>query len=340
MEWLRPNDEAPARTPIDYDVFYGTNRKPIASGSGAGFLNERGSALALGRCRVSVPTTHRFGSNGARWLSRFRRCSRDSLDVVETESLDVGEFLLRVAASSGDFDCRLQNLLYIHGYRVSFNDAITQAAQLGVDLKIPGRTFAYCWPSAARLGQYVADEAALEASIPFLEQFVAMVRSQCVDVPLNVLVHSMGSRAILRLLAKVATEATGAANAPIGQVIFVAPDVDRDVFASAASQFSGIAKRTTLYAARADVALQVSEWLHNYPRAGLAPPLLTAEGIDTVLVEDFDLLSLGHDYHSSASAVLHDMFHLIRYDSSPHDRPAIKEASSEDGRHFWKLSVA
>lgn len=340
MEWLRPKDEAPAESPIEYDVFFGTNRKSANSSRPAdGFLNERGNALTVGRCRISVPKTHRFGSNGSKWLSLFTRSSRDTLRVLETEVLGDLAFDLRVNAAQSDFDCKPQNLLYIHGFKVSFDDAMMQAAQFGVDLKIPGRTFVYSWPSAARLlGHYAADEAAVEACIPFLEQFVAMIRSQSPDVPLNVLVHSMGSRAVVRLFDKLVNDAA-TRFAPIGQVIFAAPDVDHDVFAEGIARFSNISSRTTLYMTRADVALQVSELIHRYSRAGLAPPMVVAKGVDTVLVEDFELLSLGHGYHSRAAAVLHDMFHLIRYDSSPGNRPALREARSKDGQTYWRLSV-
>jgi hypothetical protein len=68
--------------------------------------------------------------------------------------------------------------------------------------------------------------------------------------------------------------------------------------------------------------------------------MVAASGVDIVLVEDFELLSLGHGYHSKAAAVLHDMFHLIRYNSSPRNRPAIREARSESGQIYWRLSVA
>lgn len=339
MEWLRPKDELPAEEPIEYDVYFGTNRKQALQPE-AGFLNERGTKLAIGRCRVRVPKTHRFGSHGTKWLTFFRRTKGGRLELLKTEPLSIADFFMQISNSEGEFDCKPQNLLYVHGYNVSFGDAMTQAAQFGVDLKIPGKTFVYSWPSAGSLTGYAADEAAIEASLPFLETFVGMVRSQRVDVPLNVLVHSMGSRAIVRLLAKLANDTTCSEKSPIGQVIFAAPDVDREVFADTASQFAGISKRTTMYATRADAALHLSEWLHKYPRAGLAPPILTAQGIDTVLVEDFDLFSLGHDYCSKASPVLHDMFHLIRYDSSPNGRPAIRQAKSTDGRTFWKLSLS
>jgi esterase/lipase superfamily enzyme len=341
MEWLRPKDEAPAESPIEYDVFFGTNRKPVdPSHPTEGFLNERGSALSVGRCRISVPKTHKFGSNGSKWLSLFTRTGGDTLRVLEIEAIDALAFDLRVNAALSDFDCKPQNLLYIHGFNVSFEDAMMQAGQFGVDLKIPGRTFVFSWPSAARLlGHYAADEAAVEASIPFLEQFVAMIRRHSPEVPLNVLVHSMGCRAVVRLLDKLANgPATG--GAPIRQVIFAAPDVDHDVFAEAIGRSSGVSSRTTLYMTRADLALQVSELIHRYPRAGLAPPMVAASGVDIVLVEDFELLSLGHGYHSKAAAVLHDMFHLIRYNSSPRNRPAIREARSESGQIYWRLSVA
>ena len=90
----------------------------------------------------------------------------------------------------------------MHGYNVSFDEAATRAAQLGYDLKIPGATFFFSWPSAARLDAYAADEATIEAGLPYLEQFVLLLASRFPEVPMNILAHSMGNRAVLRLLEK------------------------------------------------------------------------------------------------------------------------------------------
>jgi esterase/lipase superfamily enzyme len=341
LEYLRPKDETATETPVEYDVFFGTNRARTGIPQSIGGLsNQRGDCLSVGRCRVNIPTTHRFGGKGKKWLAILPRSTFSDFVVLATEVLDVADFLASIGVSGNDHDCDPQNLLYIHGYRTSFEDAIKGAAQLGVDLKIPGQTFVYSWPSLATTGGYAADAATIEASIPYVEQFIRMIRDKSVGTPLNIIVHSMGSRAIVRLLERMARDTASSHIAPIGQVIFAAPDVDLEVFTNGAAAFAQVARRTTLYATRADLALQASEFLYRFPRAGLVPPIPTVDGIDTVLVEDFDLLSLGHGYCRDASAVLHDMFHLIRHNSPPRERPAVHESRSEQGKTYWRLSVA
>ena len=48
-------------------------------------------------------------------------------------------------------------LVYIHGFNTSFDDAQRRAAQLGFDLKVPGITALYSWPSRGNLIAYLAD---------------------------------------------------------------------------------------------------------------------------------------------------------------------------------------
>jgi esterase/lipase superfamily enzyme len=237
------------------------------------------------------------------------------------------------------FDDRPQNLLYVHGYNVSFGEAAIRAAQLGTDLKLPGVTFLFSWPSAARVDAYSADEATIEASLPFLEQFVLLLAGQFCEVPMNILAHSMGNRAVLRLLEKLCTSGDSLPAGWINNLILAAPDVDSEVFGKSMAECAKLAKRTSLYVTRGDWALQASEWLHDYPRAGLAPPITTVPGVDTILVEDLDLLELGHHYYSEAAAVLHDMFDLTRRSSSPGDRPRIVAARTDGGEEYWRLPL-
>ncbi|MFK5047928.1 alpha/beta hydrolase, partial [Klebsiella pneumoniae] len=70
--------------------------------------------------------------------------------------------------------------------------------------------------------------------------------------------------------------------ARLGQIVFAAPDIDRDRFVQLAARFKGCARRCTLYASSRDVALLASKVVHGYPRAGEAGEALTVvDGVDT-----------------------------------------------------------
>ena len=84
-----------------------------------------------------------------------------------------------------------------------------------------------------------------------------------------------------------------------GQVIFAAPDIDRDRFIQLAAKFKGCAARFTLYASSRDVALLASKFVHGYPRAGEAgEALLVVDGVDTIdaSLVDTSLVGLRHSY--------------------------------------------
>ena len=54
-----------------YPVWFGTNRKPTAGGSG--FTSERHDRITRGRIEVFVPEAHRFGETGASFWEKFKR---------------------------------------------------------------------------------------------------------------------------------------------------------------------------------------------------------------------------------------------------------------------------
>ena len=66
-------------------------------------------------------------------------------------------------------------LVYIHGYNVSFNEAVLRAAQIGFDLKVEGITALYSWPSMGSLFGYAADVTSVESSENFLKEFLTRV---------------------------------------------------------------------------------------------------------------------------------------------------------------------
>lgn len=339
LELLRPRDEKPITEPIKYAVTYGTNRE-LADSESLTFTGAREGKLHTGVATVSIPATHQFGGKGRFWTRLWRMLTSERPSIVASKLFaDDWQFREHIQTLREMFAGENHNLLYVHGFNVTFEQAVVQAAHFGTDLKIPGVTFAYSWPSAGRIPSYTADEAAVEASAPMFSEFFHKILADTGDDPLSIIVHSMGNRAGLRLLDGLQLDDTENQERRIKNVIFAAPDVDAQLFRDTIPRIVKKAKRTTLYATRADIALQASEWLHSYPRAGLAPPVLTLPDLDTVLVEDFNLLNLGHSYYAEAASLLHDMFILIHLGSGPKGRPALSPAMTNGDGEYWKLTV-
>jgi esterase/lipase superfamily enzyme len=100
--------------------------------------------------------------------------------------------------------------------------------------------------------------------------------------------------------------------------------------------YQHLAERTTLYVSDKDRALKASRILHNFPRVGFFPPVMTYEGIDTIEVSNIDLTWLGHGYISDAKEVLQDMHELLLGNTPPKQRFGLRSISTED-RPYWQI---
>jgi esterase/lipase superfamily enzyme len=324
---------------VVYPVWFGTNRKPYPRGNG--FSGDRHDRTTHGRVEVYVPEAHRFGETGtAFWKKLWRFDLRDDrLRVQHIEPQERNAFFSEIQAAA---EAVRENgeaphaLLFLHGFNVTFEDAAIRAAQIGLDLKAPGPTAFFSWPSRGSVTAYPADEASIEGSEQAITDFLVDFTQNCGAGKVHLIAHSMGNRGLLRALQRIAANAETRGKVKFGQVFLAAPDVDRDLFLNLARLYPEHAERTTLYASDVDLAVHLSAKLHSAPRAGYFAPYTVAPGVDTVVVPDFDIDLLGHSYFAQAEALLHDMYDLIRYGAPPGQRQRISPAVDE-GSSFWKF---
>jgi esterase/lipase superfamily enzyme len=227
-------------------------------------------------------------------------------------------------------------LFFLHGFNVSFEEAAIRAAQICKDLKVPGATAFFSWPSRGAVASYPADEATIEASEKAITDFLVDFATNCGAEKVHVIAHSMGNRGLLRALQRIATNAATKGKVKFGQIFLAAPDVDRDLFLDLARLYPEHSERTTLYASDGDLPVHVSAKLHDAPRAGYYRPYTVASGVDTVAVPDFDIDLLGHSYFAQAEGLLHDIYDLMRHNTPPDQRQRL-ESDESDGAKFWKF---
>jgi esterase/lipase superfamily enzyme len=324
---------------VVYPVWFGTNRRPTAAGDG--FTGERHAQVTRGRVDVHVPEAHRFGEIGnALWKRLLRLDLRDDrlrlqhLERLERDGFFIGiNRAMQAARESGETP---HALFFLHGFNVTFEEAAIRAAQIGCDLKVPGATAFFSWPSRGRAAAYPVDEASIEASERAITEFLVDFTANCGAETVHVIAHSMGNRGLLRALQRIAASAETRGRVKFGQVFLAAPDVDRDLFLDLARLYPEHAERTTLYASDADLPVHLSARLHDAPRAGYFTPYTVAPGVDTVAVPDFDIDLLGHSFFAQAEALLHDIYDLMRHGEAPGKRQRIGPAV-HDGMSFWKL---
>ena len=174
----RNETEAEAKEGMVYPVWFGTNRKPERGG--LGFGNERHPEVTRGRVDVHVPEAHRFGETGNAWWKRLlRRDLRDDrLKIQALAALARDAFFGEVQAAMDkareheEDGASPQALFFLHGFNVTFEEAAIRAAQIGVDLKVPGATALFSWPSRGTVAAYPADEATIGASERAITEFL------------------------------------------------------------------------------------------------------------------------------------------------------------------------
>lgn len=324
---------------ILYPVWFGTNRKPHSDGNG--FTGARHDRIAHGRAEVLIPEAHRFGETGSGFWAKLRRFDfrDDTLKLQRITTLDRYAWFvdvqqtLRDAQVGGD---PTQALFFLHGFNVTFEEAAIRAAQLGVDLAVPGATAFFSWPSRGSVVAYPADEATIEASERAITEFLVEFVANCGAAKVHVIAHSMGNRGLLRALQRIAANAETRGKVRFGQIFLAAPDVDRDLFLDLARLYPEHGERTTLYTSDGDLPVHLSARLHDAPRAGYFKPFTVTPGVDTIAVPDFDLDLLGHSYFAQAEALLHDIYDLMRLNASPGRRQRITPAT-DGGASFWRL---
>src|SRR5262249_8140228 len=128
-------------------------------------------------------------------------------------------------------------LVFIHGYNVSFENAVRRTAQIAYDLNFDGPTIVFSWPSQGRLWGYLADRDEVDIASGQLRQFLAKVNMKAKVQRVHFIAHSMGNLVLLRALETIGL-GRGDAQLPLGAIITAAPDVDPDVFAQFANRTS------------------------------------------------------------------------------------------------------
>jgi esterase/lipase superfamily enzyme len=328
-------DEEGHDNAIYFPVWFCTNRK--IDYKHLEFSSMRSNTMALGKAQVRILKYHETpGQPPPSFFEKIRRFDfRNDFEVVRTTSLRAENFKEDLSASKGQ-----DSLLFIHGYNVDFQNAAIRAAQLGFDLKVPGITAFFSWPAQGKTASYMVDEATIAASERYIADFLVNFSRQIGSGKVHIIAHSMGNRGLLRALQRI-QQMPDTRDVSFGQVIFAAPDEDRDVFRDTVEEFvrpaseTQLAKRFTLYASKHDKAVWTSALLHQAPRAGFWLPYTEANGLDSIATKvnsDF----LGHSYFAEARPVLLDIKLLVANNEGPSKR-GFELEPVKNHRNLWRL---
>ena len=327
-------------------IFYGTNRARSGKEKASQFYGTERGELEFGHLDVNIPAIHKYGQleTSGRWSIFSYDLGEDALKkkyilLLGVEPLDEQDFhtqLRKHLQSSPTNDI----FLFVHGYNASFEDAARRTAQLAYDLDFDGTPMMYSWPSQASATAYTVDEAVVRVSGRKMAGFLANIVQQAGADRIHLIAHSMGNRALIEALSIFAAGQEPAAPAQVfDQIVFTAPDVDRDYFVDIVESIKSLANRVTLYASENDVALRSSAILHGAPRAGLAGDTIVAlSGLDTIDMSAVEADRLGHSYFAADDGPINDLFRLFWRGDPPQRRCGMDEQSQGD-TGYWQFNV-
>jgi esterase/lipase superfamily enzyme len=279
----------PAVMPEGDAVIYAlTNRKPAKGAlKDPWFSHERQNQPRLARVAVSRPDGSYTGMVRAAWNGE-RQIKGVTLDQRPVADAMQGTVQGREA------------LLYIHGYKESFQSAVLGAAELTDGIGFSGHPMVFSWPSRAALLDYGYDRESALFSRDSVEEALTALLSDGGVSKLHIVAHSMGTLLTVETLRQMFARHGDVFAGKLGAVVLASADIDIDLFANSLQRLRSIVPKITVISSTSDKALEVSRRLAGgVSRAGAA----TREELEKLGVRVVDATD-----HGGWAVINHDLF--------------------------------
>lgn len=321
-------------------IFYATDREEV-SGRRLKFGSRRNSSgsLSLGTCDISIPQSHKMGKI-ERPPSILRIELRENPDkhfvIQSVDSKTESDFYRELSECVGHSE-KKEAFVFIHGFKVSFDDAVYRTAQISRDLQFKGAPILYSWPSNGKLYDYTPDINNNEWTVDHLKVFLKDLVAKSGASVIHLIAHSMGNKALTDAMEKMSLTRTSG-KPEFGQVVLTAPDVDASIFIRLASLIMALARKITLYVSNHDLALIASKKKNgSYPRAGdSSKQVVVVAGVDTVDASAVDTNLIGHFYYAENRSVLSDIFYLFETGKDPKERFGMSPVQGPPS--YWRFN--
>ncbi|MCI0750124.1 MAG: alpha/beta hydrolase [Nevskiales bacterium] len=339
------------------NLFYATNRRHIGTdrwrprGYGTAFSADGLENLRFGRVRVNADAARitqfldasheKMGRGQGTELAQYLSgCAKkadihaypERLDATVSDSAQPEARLGSRALFAEVQDLMLKGsdvLVYVHGFNVSWPEAVGSALALQLALNRndgadPGQTVSvvlFTWPSdgmALPFASYKSDRSEAKASgyaigrgFLKLRDFLINLRGRAraegtplCDQSLHLLCHSMGNYVLQNALGRMDRYTPGNALPRLFENIFLcAPDVDENALEpeGALGRVHELAREVTLYYNRGDLAMYVSDYTKGNPERlgthGAARPALMHNKIQQVDCSEIVSGTVEHSYY-------------------------------------------
>jgi len=359
-----------------FDMLYATNRAPATAGEnedGRYYSSERGYLVRMGLADIA------FGDSDITW-DEARRISllKNRPGSFPLSVSDVKEFGIldssisvftpeEVAATVDDGPARefvreIENRLarspvkdifiYVHGYKVNFENPLLVASEIWHFLGYEGAFIAFSWPSTPARLAYMKDIETARVSAWGLRQFLEFLARETSAERIHIVGYSAGTRVVLTTLYEMAlihqqdSDTDISNKTRLGNVILVGSDVDTGTFASyVIDGLLRVQDRLTLYTSPSDQALLLSEKIFAHRRLGQLLPGTLDERmrqfvgsssrlalIDVAEADNFDDGN-GHAYFRKSPWVSSDILMTLGYGLGPAER-GLEQRGNSPVWHF------
>ncbi|MGR8946517.1 MAG: alpha/beta hydrolase [Gammaproteobacteria bacterium] len=357
------------------DMLFATNRAPAEDGdaNGLAYSGERGYLLRVGSASIT------FGDPEIAWeqarsisLVKNRPSSfplavdkvteygilENSVSVFtppevgrQVDKKDAEKFVRQIETRLARSSVK-DVFIYVHGYKVDFENPLLVASELWHFLGYEGAFVAFSWPSTPARLAYMKDIETARVSAWGLRKLIHFLAENTSAERIHILGYSAGTRVVMNALYEMALiyqsypQEEISERIKLGNLILVGSDIDTGLFASyVLDGLLRVQDRLTLYASPADKALKLSETIFNHRRVGevLAGTLdnrmreFVASSSRLAMVDvgnaaNFDAGN-GHAYFRKSPWVSSDILMTLRYGLSPGERGL----SRSDESPIWRF---
>lgn len=307
------------------EVPYLTLRDRTGDTDPGNFYGEERSTMEAGHCDIAQRRLDVLSSVAE--AAPFH-IPEEILRVEAVRPQPTEEVLGALSGSAGERGA----VLYTHGFYIDFEKGCRRAAVLQKSSGLEGRFLWFSWPSDGGLLNYTHDEADLYWSVLDLAETVLDLERRFGPAQVSLAGHSLGARGIVLAIHDVAAQNP---EVRLGDVVLLAPDMDFDVFARLLPRIRPIVRSITIYVAKADRPLALSEKVHGYPRLGQAGnDVAQLEGVEVIDLSDLQVRSpTGHLYHVYNEEVGADLDQLLNEGL----RADARRDLVQNGPNLWRL---
>ncbi len=331
-------------------VFFATDRKQEQNDKAVTFGGDRARSLVFGRATVIVAKPQPVASRAQ--IAAASASAPPIKDAAAVETTEVTRLAIRNISLVPDDHFFMQSarqrmeaasafpkqvFVFVHGFNVSFENALRRAAQIAYDLDFDGTPFLFSWPSRGSLWSYTSDRESAEIAVDHLMEFLETIIAETQPTKIHLIAHSMGNVVLLNALEKIKLSRVNQSNAPFSEIILHSPDVDSDRFGQLMKAINGLGANVTLYASTNDRALGLSGWIWGVVgRAGAVPSVVPGVETIDVTAAGSSLLGLNHDLYATNPAIFNDMRLVLQLGKHPPDaRSSSFEPTATDDGTYW-----